>query len=333
MLTKRMTTDQAQTLIAEPNAAGMRLDAYLVKHADLSRTKLQEQIKTGRITLNGKTTKAHRLVHPGDEIVVRDATTAIHAEAKVTDSLQPTILFEDADVLVVNKPAGLLVHGGPGVHERTLADWAVAHDSAIAEVGDQPALRPGIVHRLDREASGVMVIAKTQEAFDHLKRQFQDHEVFKEYLALAYGRITDQAGRIDFAIARKPDKSGLMTARPKSTEGRDAETLFHVERYVKNMTLVRVRTLTGRTHQIRVHFKAIGHPLIGDPLYRVKRMKVQKLPPPRLFLHAQTLEFTQPHGKPRAGIRGAGFTDRGGQRRRFEAPLPADLAQFLARAG
>ncbi len=314
MLTKRMNPDQ--TLIVEPKTGGIRLDAYLVKHADLSRTKLQEQIKTGRITLNGSKTKAHHFVHPGDEIVVRDTGTVIHAEAKTVDSLEPTILFEDKDFLVVNKPSGSLVHGGPGVHERTLADWAVHRDPAIAAAGDQPDIRPGIVHRLDRDVSGVMVIAKTQDSFDGLKRQFQDHDVLKEYLALAYGRITDQAGRIDFAIARKPDKSGLMVARPKSTEGRDAETLFHVERFVKNMTLVRVRTLTGRTHQIRVHFKAIGHPLIGDPLYRIKRMKIQKLPPPRLFLHARILEFT----------------DRDGQRRHYEAPLPADLAQFLARA-
>lgn len=311
-----MSSTPHQTLVVAAGEPPLRLDVYLVKHADLSRTKLQDKIKHGAITLNGKTAKAHHLVRPGDEIIVHDLETVVHEEAKVVDTLAPTILAEDDGYLVVNKPSGLLVHGGPGIHERTLADWAVAHDSAIAHVGDQPDVRPGIVHRLDREVSGVIVIAKTDEAFRHLKRQFQDHTIFKSYVALAYGRITDQAGRIDFAIARKPDKSGLMVARPKSTEGKDAETLFHVERFVKNMTLLRVQTLTGRTHQIRVHFKAIGHPLIGDTLYRVKRMKVVKLPPPRLFLHAQVLEFD----------------DLAGKRRHYEAPLPADLAQFLAKA-
>ena len=218
---------------------------------------------------------------------------------------------------MVNKPSGLVVHGGPGIHELTLADWAVQHARQIADVGDEPNERPGIVHRLDREVSGVIVIAKTMEAFDDLKRQFQDHTIFKEYIALVYGRITDQTGRIDFAIARSPSKSGLMVARPKSTEGKQAETLFHVERFVKGNTLVRVRTLTGRTHQIRVHFKAVGHPLLGDPLYKIRRLKIEKIPVPRLFLHAEKL----------------GFDDLLGKRRAYRAPLAPDLEQYLSRAG
>lgn len=310
-------TDPTQTLVVAADTGSVRLDAYLVQHADLSRTKIQAEIKAGRILVNGQPTKPHHQLHAGDRVVIQNPAMAVHAEAKVIDTLEPTVLFEDDQYLVVNKPSGLLVHGGPGIDEPTLADWAIKHDPAIAVVGDQPDIRPGIVHRLDREVSGVMVIAKTAEAFISLKRQFQDHSIFKQYIALAYGRITDRAGRIDFAIARKPDKSGLMVARPKSTEGKDAETRFHVERFLKNMTLVRVQTLTGRTHQIRVHFKAIGHPLIGDPLYRMKRMKTTKLVPPRLCLHAQVLEFT----------------DLDGQRRHYEASLPADLTQFFSKVG
>lgn len=304
-------------LVVPADQPPVRLDVFLVRHADLSRSKLQQAIKSGLVTLNGKSSKPHHIVRAGDEVIVHDLAAPIHTEAKATDDQLPTILEEDGDYLVVHKPSGLVVHGGPGIHEPTLADWAVAHAPEISDVGDQPQLRPGIVHRLDRDVSGVMVIAKTQAAFDDLKQQFQDHRIEKEYMALVQGRISDDSGRIDFAIARSPGKSGLMVARPKSTEGKKAETLFKVERFVKGMTLVRVRTLTGRTHQIRVHFKAIGHPLVGDPLYKIRRLKLEKLPAPRVFLHAQRLEFT----------------DLAGRRRQYRSPLPADLAQFLARAG
>ena len=304
-----------QTLVAPAGQAPTRLDVWLVRHADLSRSKLQQAIKAGRVTVNGKPTKSHHLIRPGDEVAVRDLTAPLHAEPAAPPPDTPTVVDEDDNYLVVNKPSGLVVHGGPGIHEATLTDWAVKHAPPVADVGDQPQVRPGIIHRLDRDVSGLMVIAKTQAAFADLKRQFQAHAIVKEYLALTQGRITDASGRIDFAIARSPSKSGLMIARPKSTEGKQAETLFHVERFVKGMTLVRIRTLTGRTHQIRVHFKAIGHPLVGDPLYKIRRLKVEKHPAPRLVLHAEHLVFD----------------DLTGRRRDYRSPLPADLAQFLAR--
>jgi len=311
-----MTDLKQQSLIVPPGRP-MRLDVFLVQHADLSRSKLQQAIKGGRVTINDKIVKPNHTVRPGDVVLVTDLDAPLHQEAKAAAANDPTILDEDENYLVVNKPSGLVVHGGPGIHELTLADWAVAHSRQIADVGDDPDERPGIVHRLDRDVSGAMVIAKTMKAFDDLKHQFQVHTIFKEYLALAYGRITDQVGRIDFAIARSPSKSGLMVARPKSTEGKQAETLFHVERFVKGNTLVRVRTLTGRTHQIRVHFKAVGHPLVGDPLYKVRRLKIEKLPIPRVFLHAERL----------------GFDDLQGKRREYRAPLAPDLEQYLSRAG
>jgi len=310
-----MSTDQ--TVVAPAGSQPLRLDVFLVQHADLSRSQLQKKIKAGHIRVNDKTVKAHHLVHPGDIVSIADPDIAVHREAKVSTAGEPEILFEDDNYLVINKPSGLIVHGGPGIHEKTLADWAVAHDPVIADVGDKPKERPGIVHRLDRDVSGVMVIAKTKAAFDDLKEQFQNHSITKEYLALVYGWLTDQKGRIDLAIARKADKSGLMVARPKSTEGKAAETLFRVERFVKGMTLVRVQTLTGRGHQIRVHFKAIGHALVGDPLYKTKKLKVQKKNAPRIFLHATKLEFD----------------DLDGERKKFESPLPSDLAQFLAKVG
>lgn len=307
--------DKQQTLVVPAGAQPMRLDVFLVQHADMSRSQLQKQIKAGQITVNGKVLKAHHLVHPGYVIAIADMSMTVHEEAKTVNNLEPEVLYEDDQYLVVNKPSGLVVHGGPGIREKTLADWAVAHDERIADVGDQPKQRPGIVHRLDRDVSGVMVIAKTQDVFNDLKTQFQNHTITKEYIALVYGRLVDESGRIDFAIARKADKSGLMVARPKSQEGKAAETLFHVERFVKGMTLVRVQTLTGRGHQIRVHFKAIGHPLVGDPLYKIRKLKVTKITAPRICLHATTLEFD----------------DLDGHRHTYSSPLPADLASFLSR--
>lgn len=301
--------------MVDRNVPPVRLDVLLARRTELSRTQIQKHIKAGRVTLNGQPIAAHHLVHPGDVIALRDLNVEYHERDVVSDNLVPTVLAEDDDYLVVNKPSGLIVHGGPGIRSATLADWAVKHDSRIASVGDHPEQRPGIVHRLDRDVSGVMVIAKSSAAFEDLKRQFQAHRITKEYIALVHGRMTDSTGRITFAIARKADKSGLMVARPGSTEGKAAETIFTVDRYIKFLTLVRVRTLTGRGHQIRVHFKAIGHPLVGDPLYQMRKQKPLKVEPPRVFLHATLL----------------GFTDLQGVTRTHTSPLPADLAQYLAR--
>ncbi len=294
-----------------------RVDVWLTKHTELSRTQVQKHIKAGDITLNGKKVAPHHRVHNGDVVALPNLDAVVHDQAKKESPLEPTILYEDANYLVVNKPSGLVAHGGPGIHESTLADWAVKHDSKIADVGDQAELRPGIVHRLDRDVSGVMVIAKTNDAFYDLKRQFQNHSITKQYTALVYNRLTDQQGRITFAIARKADKSGLMVARPNSTEGKAAETRFTVDRFVKNMSLIRVTTLTGRSHQIRVHFKAIGHPLVGDPLYKLRKLKVTKITPPRIFLHATKLAFDALDGT----------------RKEFQADLPVELQRFLAKVG
>lgn len=304
-----------QTLVVAHLLSPLRLDVWLTRHADLSRTHVQKLIAAGRVTVNNQPVESSDKVKNGDAIFISEESDHFSAEEKAMPTLEPAVIFEDANYLVVHKPSGMLTHGGPSIDELTLADWAVAHDASIGTVGDDPDGRPGIVHRLDRDVSGVMVIAKTARAFDDLKRQFQDHTITKEYIALAAGRITDQSGRITFAIARKGDRSGLMVARPNSTEGKEAETQFTVERYVKNNTLLRVRTLTGRMHQIRVHFKAIGHPLVGDVLYKMKRMRDPKNVPPRLFLHACFLAFD----------------DLEGRRRKYEAPLPSDLAQYLAR--
>lgn len=303
-------------IVVADEPGNSRADVWLTKHTDLSRTQIQKHIKAGDILLNGKKVAPHHNIHNGDVLTLPNLDATVHAKAKKESPLEPEILFEDENYLVVNKPSGLVAHGGPGIHETTLADWAVKHDPNIGDVGDQAELRPGIVHRLDRDVSGVMVIAKTNDAFYDLKRQFQNHSVTKHYTALVYNRLTDQQGRITFAIARKADKSGLMVARPNSTEGKSAETRFTVIRFVKSMSLINVTTLTGRSHQIRVHFKAIGHPLVGDPLYKIRKLKVTKITPPRIFLHATKL----------------GFDTLSGERKEFQTDLPVDLQRFLAKA-
>jgi 23S rRNA pseudouridine1911/1915/1917 synthase len=308
--------NQPQQIVVPAGIGPARLDVFLARHTDISRSTIQKHIRAGQVLVNGKTRAAHDKVRAGDVIELHDITANYHETIAADAADAPTIIAEDDNYLVVDKPSGLLVHGGPSFHESTLADWAAARDPQIKIVGDDPAYRPGVVHRLDRDVSGLMVIAKTPAAYADLKRQFQNHDIEKEYLALVHGRVVDEHGRIDFAIARKADHSGLMVARPKSTEGKAAETRFHVDRYIKNMTLLKVQTLTGRMHQIRVHFKAIGHPLVGDPLYRQRKLKVAKLlVPPRLFLHAQRLAFT----------------DLNGQRREYVAPLSTDLRQYLER--
>lgn len=307
----------ALTITVEVGNEPQRLDVFLAAHIERSRTQVQKLIKAGEVTVNGKVRAPHDIVRAGDVIIYSDGTAVLRPKAKSTVDLVPVVIDEDENYLVVNKPSGLVTHGGPGIHEDTLADWAVAHDTKIGMVGDRPNERPGIVHRLDRDVSGVMVIAKTERAFDDLKTQFQNHIITKKYIALVHGFLKTDTGRIDFAIARKPDHSGLMVARSASTEGKAAETRFRLLKSLKGMSLVQVETLTGRTHQIRVHFKAIGHALVGDPLYRNRKLKILKVEPPRLCLHASLLKFI----------------DLKGQERRYEAPLPEDLQRFFSRLG
>ena len=254
--------------------------------------------------------------------------------AAVRFDFAPEIVAETDDYLVINKPAGVAVHGGGNLKEPTLADWLIARYPKIKKVGDDPA-RPGLVHRLDKDVSGLMVIAKTSASFEDLKNQFKDREVNKEYVALVHGRIAKDEGTIDFPITRSQagykmaalpaGAEALLTRR--SPQGRDqgniagwfksraALTHFSVLQRFVNYTLLRVSIKTGRTHQIRVHFFAYGYPLVGDDLYRNKKSKLrnQKLKLGRVFLVADRLSFR----------------DRAGKTQEFSALLPAALQAVL----
>jgi 23S rRNA pseudouridine1911/1915/1917 synthase len=264
------------------------------------------------------------------------ATLKSAAKPPITITPEPAIIAETPDYLVINKPAGLAVHGGGNLKEPTLADWLLARYPKIKTVGDDPS-RPGLVHRLDKEVSGLMVIAKTNQSFLGLKNQFKDREVNKEYVALVYGRIMAEGGQIDFPITRS--QSGYkMAALPAQTtdlltrrhpSGRDqgnltswfksrqALTEFTVLQRFVNYTLLRVKIKTGRTHQIRVHLFAYGHPLVGDPLYYTKKTKIrnQKLKLGRVWLVADHLKFR----------------DLDGRTQNFTIDLPAELTAALPR--
>lgn len=217
------------------------------------------------------------------------------------------------EFVVVNKPSGMLTHPVDEKEDSTaLTHWLVQQFPEIARVGDEPALRPGLVHRLDREASGLLVVARTQKSFENLKRQFIERTIEKEYLALVHGRVVRDHGEINFSIGRGRD--GRMAARPSDDEdSREARTEFFVERRFTNATLLRVRIHSGRTHQIRVHLFAIQHPVVGDPLYAPRKIAKSFPPAPRLFLHATHLSFV----------------DTRGERQTFDAPMPPEFEMYM----
>lgn len=234
------------------------------------------------------------------------------------EGLKPEIIERTEEYVVLNKPAGLLVHpADSSPDEPTLVDWLVANFPKIKTVGDDPEMRPGIVHRLDREASGLMVVALTQPTFDTLKEQFQERTIEKEYLVLVHGKVLREFGEINLPISRMT-RGGRMAAHSSNfEEAHEARTEYFVEKRFSTTTLLRVHIHTGRTHQIRVHMFSLQHPVVGDSLYPLKKFGKTKMgkafpAPPRLCLHATRLAFTV-----------------GGARKEFAAPLPPDFAAYL----
>ncbi len=234
-----------------------------------------------------------------------------------TEKKDPTIIFEDENYLVIDKPAGLAVHPGGNIVGATLKDWLLNHYPAIKNVGEDES-RPGIMHRLDMDVSGLMVVAKNQKSYENLKKQFQGRKVVKEYIALVHGQVSKDDDLIDFPIKRSKD-GYKMAALPKNTEAlltrrspknrdqgnlegffksKESITEFSVSKRFVNYSLLDIKIKTGRTHQIRVHLYAYGHPLAGDPLYFTKKTKVknEKLNLGRVFLFANKLSFKNLEG-------------------------------------
>jgi 23S rRNA pseudouridine1911/1915/1917 synthase len=293
---------------------GKRLDSFLSERLPISRSRIQKLIKSGSITVDGAAVTPHVALKEGQQVAVPgDAVVDDAPTLGPNASIRLDIVHEDADVAVIAKPTELLMHPSPRRETDTLANALVAAYPGITTVGEDP-MRPGIMHRLDRDASGLVVIAKTAKAFTSLKEQFKAHTVLKEYLVLVHGAPPEDSGTISLSIGRATGGT-KMAARADSLPGdRPAVTHYRVEEYYADATLLRVRTETGRTHQIRAHFKAIGCPVAGDPLYTIRGMA--SLPPvKRLFLHAETLGFDHPTT---------------GERMTFTRPLPPELATALA---
>ncbi|MBI4299577.1 MAG: RluA family pseudouridine synthase [Chloroflexi bacterium] len=261
-----------------------RLDRYLVDCLDISRAQLHKLILSGMVTVNGARAKGGQKLSPGDVVSVRIPEPAPATLA--AESIPVPVVYEDADVAVVDKPAGLTVHPAPGHPTGTLVNALLARLPDLARQTSTGSIRPGIVHRLDKDTSGLMVIAKNEHAEAALAQQVRSHSLTRAYTALVVGRLTPEHGIIDAPIGRHPQHRQKMAV---VTTGREARTSYDVVRYLNGYTLVEVRPETGRTHQIRVHFSALGHPLLGDAVYG--------RPSPTLgrqFLHAHLLGFRLP---------------------------------------
>jgi 23S rRNA pseudouridine1911/1915/1917 synthase len=300
--------------VVTEDSEGVRLDRFLVSVLpDWSRSQIQRLIRDGHVDVGGHPAKPNAPVKTGQRVSVRIAQP-VDAALK-PEAVPLTIFYQDRDLIVVDKPPGMVVHPAAGHADGTLVNALLHHVDDLSGIGGEK--RPGIVHRLDRGTSGVMVVAKHDAAHAELARQFREREVEKEYIGLVWGDV--QAGRrIDAPIGRDPGNRKRMSARARRS--REAVTrIVRADHLSPALTLARVAIHTGRTHQIRVHLSAIGHPIVGDPLYGGVRRRVPGdlkavTHLQRPFLHAARLVFTHPSD---------------GRRMEFTSPLPEDLQRVL----
>ena len=287
------------------NEAKIRLDRFLAnKLPEYSRSRLQQLVRTGFVRLNGATTRPRHLVRSGDKIELTEAPLE-----KIDNQPEPIpleVLFEDKDIIVINKPPGLVVHPGAGHRQHTLVNALLSHCPTLSGIGGKE--RPGIVHRLDKETSGCLVVAKNDWAHRELSRQFAERSVEKIYLALVAGKLRKDAGVIEEKIGRHPVHRQRMSVA--SARGRPAKTDYRVVCSGDQASLVECRLYSGRTHQIRVHLHHLGHPVLGDKVYAAHLAKNF----PRHMLHAWKLGFRDP---------------RSGDSKSFEAPLPDDFTTAM----
>lgn len=287
---------------AEPGDAGVRLDQFLVaRTATLSRARIQDLIKAGHVTLNGRATKASTRLRAGDALALAEPPPV--PSATLAEDLALEVLFEDDDLIVLNKPAGMVVHPAAGNWQGTVVNALLHHCRALSGIGGEQ--RPGIVHRLDKETSGCLVAAKNDATHQSLSKQFAGREVTKIYLALAAEKFRQASGVIEGAIGRHPVQRKKMTVLADG-RGRASKTSYRVLAELPAGTLVECTLHTGRTHQIRVHLRHLGHPLLGDEVYGRRGGFARQM------LHAWRLGFTHP---------------RTGARVNFQSPIPADFLE------
>ena len=292
--------------IAGEHDEGKRLDVYLREETELSRARLASLIREGALHINGRVEdKPSYLLRAGDDLSL--ALPDVAPAAVMAQDIPLTILWEDEDIAVVDKPSGMVVHPSAGNEAGTLVNALLYHLHGLSGIGGE--MRPGIVHRLDKDTSGLLVIAKNDRAHLSLSDQFRERSTEKHYAAVVQGAMRTEGGRIDQPIGRHPVDRKKMAIR---SDGRAAATEWRLTEALDGASLLDVHILTGRTHQIRVHMLSIGHPVLGDVIYAPGiRMKVKI---PRLMLHAHTLALTHPTT---------------GKRMTFEAPIPQAFAETV----
>jgi 23S rRNA pseudouridine1911/1915/1917 synthase len=327
-----MADSPLRNTLVPSSAAGTRLDQFLVSQLpDVSRVRIQQLIEQKKILINGKSPKPSMKLRGGEEIVITGAVELPPLRAFAED-IPLDVVYEDESIAVINKAAGMSVHAGSGKGEAgnrgTMVNALLHRFNHLSEIGGE--LRPGIVHRLDKETSGLVLVAKSDLAHRKLAEQFSRREVKKTYIALVHGWPRMTKGTIKAAISRDPVRRARMTTRQRSTRkpGREAITHWQVTRQIEGcygkFSLLEVKIETGRTHQIRVHLSSIGHPVAGDTLYGAPRPKSYGGTAPevasleRNFLHASAIQFQHPiSNRPLS----------------FQQPLPAELSNFLQKIG
>jgi 23S rRNA pseudouridine1911/1915/1917 synthase len=295
-----------------PDGPSGRVDRYVADATGLSRSYVQKLISDGRLTADGEALKANYVVAPGTELRL-DVPPPTPLDLEPAPDIALTVVYEDADLLIIDKPAGLVVHPSPGHAADTLVNALLARDAGSAWGGIAGVQRPGIVHRLDRDTSGLLMVARNDAAQASIMAQLKARRVKKTYQALVQGSVSAATGRIEAPIGRDPKHRTKMAVVP---DGRPSVTGYRVRERFDGWTLLELDLVTGRTHQIRVHLDAIGHPVAGDPVYGTGTSRRGPAGLHRLFLHAWRLELTSPSD---------------GRLIRATAPLPPELDAVLDR--
>jgi 23S rRNA pseudouridine1911/1915/1917 synthase len=300
-------------LQAGPDDRGLRLDVFLARHlADLTRSQIQLLNRSGAVQIEGRRDKAGYKIRGGETIEID--LRALAAEPLTPEQMPLQIYFEDKDLAVIEKTAGVVVHPGAGTRAGTIVHGLLFHFQNLSDTGGQT--RPGIVHRLDKWTSGLMIVAKNNAAHARLSTAFHDREIQKTYLAIVHGRLRQNAGIIESSIGRHPKIRTRMAAMQKG-KGRSAHTEYRLVEQFREFAMLELRIKTGRTHQIRVHLASIGHPVVGDDVYgetAAKQFAKKFGDPHRYFLHAAELRFTHPST---------------GMPMEFHSPLPEKLQKFI----
>jgi 23S rRNA pseudouridine1911/1915/1917 synthase len=308
-----------KTYTVEDEAVGRRIDTWLAEQLQQARNQIKHLLEKNNVIIGDRIVSSHYLLRAGDVVTLKPKEDKLEkiVVTKSDDSkklfAQIKIIAETDDYVVLNKPAGLLMHPASNLDAVSLVDWLLEKYPKIRSVGEDP-LRPGIMHRLDREVSGLVVVAKNQNSFDDLKQQFKSRLIKKEYTALVHGADLPDEGEINFLIERST-QGYKMAAKPLNQTGKTANTTFTVITRFHNYTLLSVHIKTGRTHQIRAHFSAYNHPVVGDDLYTGFKLRGlnKKIGLGRVFLTATKLSFTDLHSEQQS----------------FSIKIPKDLQAFL----